>query len=191
MGSALADMPSTTEHLSKPAVDSITEHGSLFGSAVADNETSAHTTPEREMAATQHPETQEKGTSMLISTQDQGVGTGPLMVDHGTTTEHRLANMEQDEIDYPDSPGACLALSRISLVPHSALETGSIVFCCLPGGGQFHKATILGRGTTPSSWNVRAESGEISDIIVSHIITTSSPNIMHVSCWHIILHCPT
>lgn len=61
------------------------------------------------------------------------------------------------------------------------LEVGSQVLCCWPDRGWYYKASVLGSGNSECSWNVRAESGEVSDIPISHIINISSSNIIHVS----------
>ena len=66
-------------------------------------------------------------------------------------------------------------------------EVGSKVLCCWPDSGWYYKASVLGIGNSESSWNVRRESGETSDIPISHIINITSSNIIHVSVAYIII----
>ena len=53
--------------------------------------------------------TEERGTSVRVSTREQAVGTGPLMVDHSTVTLPITADKQvgtsQEETDFPESPG--------------------------------------------------------------------------------------
>ena len=65
--------------------------------------------PGTEERAVGLPGTEERGTRVRVSTREQAVGTGPLMVDHSTVTLPSTADKQvgtsQEETDFPESPG--------------------------------------------------------------------------------------
>ncbi|CAI8046777.1 von Willebrand factor A domain-containing protein 3B [Geodia barretti] len=147
-----------------------TDGGSETASQVASNEatpcSSYHTTLEKRDrgTSTESVETKEKGIIAQVSTQEQAVCTNPQTVDQSTTTSIGTAREGKstttelrlgDETDSAES---------------TEWEAGTQVFCCWPQSSWYSKATVLGRGNSPSRWTVQAETGDVAHIPSSHIL---------------------
>ena len=93
--------------------DRVDSH-SMSGNAETEPRVSSHLAADPELLdgeerAVGLPGTEERGTSVRVSTREQAVGTGPLMVDHSTVTLPSTADKQvgtsQEETDFPESPG--------------------------------------------------------------------------------------
>jgi hypothetical protein len=153
-------------------VCSSTDGGSETASEFAGNEatpcSSYHTALEKmdRGTSTESVETKEKGIIAQVSTQEQAVCTNPQTVDQSTTTRiggrhaAREGKPSTKELPLEDETDSAESLEW---------EAGTQVFCCWPQSSWYCKATVLGRGSSPSCWRVQAETGDVADVPSSHI----------------------